>query len=64
MEQFLDKIMASKEQAEAFLAAVSQKYLEKLQSGEYGIPSQNELMNAGLLHQFLENLASNREDKG
>lgn len=52
----LDNEMQSKEQAEEFLRDVIMKYLTKLQSGVFGIPTIEELMNAGNLHSFLEKM--------
>lgn len=52
----LEEQMKTKEQAEEFLRDTITKYLENLQSGNYGVPSMEELLNAANLHVFLEKM--------
>jgi len=56
MDKIIEENMKDKEQSEEFLRDVIMKYLEKLQGGLFGVPSTEELVNAGKLHIFLENM--------
>lgn len=53
--------MAEVNSAKKYLASVIIIYLRNLQGGEYGIPTMEDLQNAGNLHAFLEDL--NVEEK-